>query len=82
MIWTCMRSWFSTTPCKGRRGTQNLPGVAPRVGSTPSLRYESDAKTDQYGNQFRFRAKMNPDRADEVGRWAYDVFFVSLCAEK
>lgn len=30
----------------------------------------------------RFRAKMNPDRPDEVGRWAYDVFFVSLCAEK
>ena len=32
--------------------------------------------------QFRFRAKMNADRPDEVGRWAYDVFFVSFCPEK
>jgi hypothetical protein len=41
-----------------------------------SLKYREDHKTDQYGNEFRYRAAVNPDHADNVGRIAYDVFFV------
>jgi hypothetical protein len=41
-----------------------------------SLSYKKDARTDQYGNVFRFRAQVNPGDATNTGRTAYDVFFV------
>jgi hypothetical protein len=34
-----------------------------------SLDFKESSRTDQYGNQFRYRAKVNGTR------WAYDVFF-------
>jgi hypothetical protein len=41
------------------------------------LDYKQSNKTDQYGNVFRFRAKVNSDDPDAaVSRKAYDVFFV------
>lgn len=42
-----------------------------------SLNYHASMRRDQFGNLFRYRAKVNPlDRNDasEVGRTAYDVF--------
>lgn len=44
-----------------------------------SLDYEMSRRTDQYGNAFRYRARVNVGvhgEADKVGRTAYDVFFV------
>lgn len=40
-----------------------------------SLDYKSDRRTDQFGNVFHYRAKVNPGVATETGRIAYDVFF-------
>jgi hypothetical protein len=44
-----------------------------------SLDYQLSEKTDQYGNVFRYRSKVNPNDPDpsHVGKTAYDVFFVS-----
>jgi hypothetical protein len=42
-----------------------------------SLNYKADERTDQYGNVFRYRARVNPDiKQTDVGKTAYDVFFV------
>jgi hypothetical protein len=42
-----------------------------------SLAYKEDDKMDQYGNVFRYRARVNPGERMSTGRLAYDVFFVS-----
>jgi hypothetical protein len=50
----------------------------PELGlKTLDLDYKQSRRTDQYGNRFRYRAKVKDVHDAQVGRWAWDVFLVA-----
>jgi hypothetical protein len=44
---------------------------------TIDLDFKESRRTDQYGNRFRYRAKVKDTNDAQLGRWAWDVFLVS-----
>lgn len=41
------------------------------------LDYHQSKRTDEYGNRFKYRARVRDSRGANVGRWAWDVFVVT-----
>lgn len=53
--------------------------VTRQAGYSISLDYSLSMRTDEFGNVFRYKAKVNAGQpgAGDAGKKAYDVFFVS-----
>lgn len=41
-----------------------------------SLKYRLSRKTDEFGNQFRYRSRVRDASGTDIGKWAWDVFLV------
>jgi hypothetical protein len=42
-----------------------------------SLDFKESRRIDQYGNEFRYRAKITQSKDVQLGRWAWDVFLIA-----
>lgn len=74
-IFKSLRLWLDTNH-NGISEAEELKTLSNVGLSLIELDYKTSKRTDEYGNSFRYRAKVAGDRGVQLGRWAWDVFLV------
>ena len=77
-VYSQLRLWIDANH-DGISQPEELHTLAEMGVYSISLGYALSMRTDEFGNVFRYKAKVNAGQsgASDVGKKAYDVFFVS-----
>ncbi|HEY3580490.1 MAG TPA: hypothetical protein VGK82_08095 [Pyrinomonadaceae bacterium] len=74
-VFVRLRLWRDANHNGAAENTE-LHTLAELQVSTLELDYKESKHIDEYGNQFRYRAKVKNTQGQQMGRWAWDVFLV------
>lgn len=72
-IFSSLRLWQDSNH-NGRSEPSELHPLAELNVSAVELDYRESGRSDEHGNWFRYRAKVQDSHRAQVGRWAWDVF--------
>lgn len=75
-VFTNLRLWQDRNH-NGISETNELKTLSFHRVRAISLNYSNSNRTDEHGNEFRYRAKVFDATGANVGRWAFDVFLIS-----
>jgi hypothetical protein len=75
-VFNSLRLWRDTNH-NGASENGEVHTLAELGLTTFELDYKESKRTDSFGNQFRYRAKVEDARGGQVGRWAWDVFLTA-----